>query len=54
MTRPQQVRQMIETARAAGVPFAWFTADEEFGHNPGLCTWLQETGACHADCVSHG
>ena len=34
---------MIETARAAGVPFAWFTADEEFGHNPGLCTWLQET-----------
>lgn len=43
MTRPQQVRQMIETARAAGVPFAWFTADEEFGQNPGLCTWLQET-----------
>jgi SRSO17 transposase len=44
MTRPQQVQEMIEAAQAAGVPFAWFTADEEFGQNPGLCTWLQETG----------
>lgn len=43
MTRPQQVRQMIEAALAAGVPFAWFTADEEFGQNPGLCTWLEKT-----------
>jgi len=40
-TRPQQVREMIEAARAAGVPFAWFTADEEFGQNPGLCAWLE-------------
>ncbi len=34
-TRPEQMREMIESARAAGVPFAWFTADEEFGQNPG-------------------
>ena len=40
-TRPQQVREMIESARAAGVPFAWFTADEEFGQNPGLREYLQ-------------
>jgi SRSO17 transposase len=40
-TRPQQVREMIESARAAGVPFAWFTADEEFGQNPGLCGYLE-------------
>ena len=40
MTRPAQVRQMIEAACAAGVPFAWFTADEEFGQNPGLCDHL--------------
>jgi len=40
-TRPQQVREMIESARAAGVPFAWFTADEEFGQNPGLCDYLE-------------
>lgn len=43
MTRPQQVRQMIEAVLAAGVPFAWFTADEEFGQNPGLCRWLEKT-----------
>jgi SRSO17 transposase len=41
-TRPQQVKEMIEAARAAGVPFSWFTADEEFGQNPGLCDWLQD------------
>jgi SRSO17 transposase len=40
-TRPQQVREMIEDAVAAGVPFAWFTADEEFGQNPGLCDYLE-------------
>src|SRR5207245_409102 len=42
-TRPQQVREMIESARATGVPFAWFTADEEFGQNPGLCDYLEES-----------
>jgi SRSO17 transposase len=40
-TRPQQVREMIESARQAGVPFAWFTADEEFGQNPGLRDYLE-------------
>lgn len=40
-TRPQQVREMIESVLEAGVPFAWFTADEEFGQNPGLCDYLQ-------------
>ncbi len=42
-TRPAQVQDMIEAARAAGVPFAWFTADEEFGQNPGLCDYLQDS-----------
>ena len=40
-TRPQQVIEMIRAARAAGMPFAWFTADEEFGQNPGLCDYLE-------------
>jgi SRSO17 transposase len=40
-TRPQQVQDMVEAARAAKVPFAWFTADEEFGQNPGLCDYLE-------------
>lgn len=41
-TRPQQVQEMIDAARAGGVPFAWFTADEEFGQNPGLCDYLEQ------------
>jgi SRSO17 transposase len=41
-TRPEQVRDMIEAARAAAVPFVWFTADEEFGQNPGLCDYLEQ------------
>lgn len=40
-TRPAQVIEMIQAARAAGMPFAWFTADEEFGCNPGLCDYLE-------------
>jgi SRSO17 transposase len=41
-TKPQHARMMIERALAAQVPFAWFTADEAFGQNPGLRSWLQE------------
>ena len=40
-TRPAQVIEMIRAARATGMPFAWFTADEEFGQNPGLCDYLE-------------
>ncbi len=42
-TRPEQVIEMIRAARATGMPFAWFTADEEFGQNPGLCDYLEES-----------
>jgi SRSO17 transposase len=42
LTRPQQVEEMIESARGARVPFAWFTADEEFGQNPGLRGYLEK------------
>ena len=41
-TRPQQVAAMIGRALDAGVPFAWFVADEEFGQNPGLREFLEE------------
>ena len=41
-TRPQQAAAMIGRALEAGVPFAWFVADEEFGQNPGLCAFLEE------------
>ena len=37
-TRPEQVAEMIDAAVAAKVPFAWFSADEEFGQN----RWLRD------------
>jgi SRSO17 transposase len=50
-TRPQQVIEMIDAAIAAKVPFAWFTADEEFGQNPGLRAHLQKAGVSHVMAV---
>lgn len=41
-TRPQQVMGMIERARWSELTFAWFTADEEFGQNPGLREYLEQ------------
>jgi SRSO17 transposase len=43
-TRPQQVEAMIQRALDARIPFAWFTADEEFGQNPGLRGFLEKNG----------
>lgn len=42
VTRPMQVMAMIERARWSELTFAWFTADEEFGQNPRLCTYLEQ------------
>jgi SRSO17 transposase len=50
-TRPEQVIEMIDAARAAGVPFSWFTADEEFGQNPGLREHLQKAGTSYVMAV---
>lgn len=50
-TRPQQVETMIGRMRAAGVPFAWFTADEEFGQNPGLRGYLETEGIAYVMAV---
>jgi SRSO17 transposase len=50
-TRPQQVQGMIARAVAAGVPFAWFAADEEFGQNPGLRSYLETEGIAYAMAV---
>ena len=50
-TRPRQVQVMIGRAVAAGVPFAWFVADEEFGQNPGLRSYLETEGIAYAMAV---
>jgi SRSO17 transposase len=50
-TRPEQVIEMIDAAVAAKVHFAWFTADEEFGQNPGLRNHLQAAGISYVMAV---
>ena len=50
-TRPQQVIEMIDAAIEAGVPFAWFTADEEFGQNPALREHLETAGISYVMAV---
>lgn len=50
-TRPQQAAVMIGRALDAGVPFAWFAADEEFGQNPGLRAFLEERGIAYVMAI---
>lgn len=40
-TKPRQAQAMIGRAIAAGVPFAWFTADEIYGQAKYLQAWLE-------------
>jgi SRSO17 transposase len=41
-TKPRQAQAMIARAVAAGVPFAWFTADEVYGQAKWLQAWLED------------
>jgi SRSO17 transposase len=41
-TKPQLAQAMISRALEAGVPFAWFTADETYGQAKWLQAWLEE------------
>jgi SRSO17 transposase len=40
-TKPQLARAMIARALAADAPVRWVTADEAYGQNPALRTWLE-------------
>src|SRR5689334_4736456 len=40
-TKPRQAQAMIARALAAGVPFAWVTADEVYGQAKWLQAWLE-------------
>ena len=41
-TKPQLAQAMLARAIDAGVPFAWFTADEVYGQAPYLREWLED------------
>jgi SRSO17 transposase len=42
VTKPKLGLAMLEQARAAGLPFAWVTADSVYGADHALRRWLQE------------
>jgi SRSO17 transposase len=50
-TRPRQAQEMIAGAIAAGVPFAWFTADETYGQAKWLQAWLEERDAWYVMAI---
>jgi SRSO17 transposase len=40
-TKPEQAARMLERLLDSGADVGWFTADEAYGDNPGLRTWLE-------------
>ena len=46
-TKSRQAMGMLARAFAAGVPFAWITADEAYGQVKYLRTWLEENDAAY-------
>jgi SRSO17 transposase len=50
-TRPAQVINMIIRCVQAGLEFGWFTADEEFGQNPGLRDYLENAGTAYVMAI---
>ena len=50
-TKPRQAMAMLARAFAAGVPFAWVTADEAYGQVKYLRVWLEEHDAAHVVCT---
>ena len=51
-TKPQLASLMIERAVSARVPFAWVAADEAYGDNGPLRTWLEQQHIAHVLAVA--
>jgi integrase len=51
-TKPQLARRMIERAVSARVPFAWVAADEAYGDNGPLRTWLEQQHIAHVLAIA--
>jgi hypothetical protein len=50
-TKPRQAQAMISRAIAAGVPFAWVTADETYGQAKYLQAWLEDQDVCYVVAI---
>jgi SRSO17 transposase len=50
-SKPRQAQAMISRALAAGVPFAWFTADEVYGQAKWLQAWLEDHDVCYVMAI---
>lgn len=50
-TKPELARLMLERALDAGVPFAYFLADEAYGQCRTLRAWLEERQVCYVLAV---
>jgi SRSO17 transposase len=60
-TKPRIAIAMLQRVLDAGVPFAWFTADEVYGQVKYLRVWLEQHSICHVlatrcndDVLAHG
>jgi SRSO17 transposase len=51
-TKPELARRMLARARDAGAVFGWFTADEAYGDNPSLRTWLEDQDINYVMAIS--
>lgn len=51
-TKPELAARMLGRLLACGVDVGWFTADEAYGDNPGLRTWLEEHDRNYVMAVS--
>ena len=51
-TKPELARRMLARARDARAVFGWFTADEAYGDNPGLRTWLEDQDIDYVMAIS--
>ena len=51
-TKPQLARRMLARACDAGAVFGWFTADEAYGDNPGLRTYLEDQDINYVMAIS--
>jgi SRSO17 transposase len=50
-TKPHLAQAMVARALEAGLPFAWFTADEVYGQAKWLRSWLEDRGVSYVVAI---